>query len=237
MPRPDTVSVFGVATQNSAYNYWLGIAKAAQKQHTLASALYDLWEQTYYVNYPETGWQRRNSKGEWEELNQRPPPQPEETPNIPYTEESIREYLNGSYYLEILDIEEILECLNFNNNYAYDGEDHMHYWKDENGYLPGVWEYDENDPNKATIVIELAVGGPNAHLLITYNLKEISPYPSVNNGLEKIEFQYHWWSPCYKIDLTTLPENANAEERLMYDAAAECIDQIHEIMYDNLEDN
>lgn len=210
MPKPETVNLIGIATQNSAYNYWLGIAQNADKLHKISMILYELDEMS-------SSW------------NNNP---------IEFSKESfLKNYDWNSYLSENVIPEEVFEYINWENGYIDDEVTHMQYWKDENGYLPGVWEYDTNDPNKATIVVELAVGGPNAHLLITYNLKEISSYPSVNAGLEKIEFQYHWWSPLYKIDLTTLPENANAEERLMYDAAQECLDQIHEIMCDNLNIN
>lgn len=156
----------------------------------------------------------------------------EEYDHIEFSKESfLKHYDWDNYCAENLDPEEVFEYIDFDKGYIDDEVTMMHweYWKD----LGGVFEEDWDDDNKINLVVELAVGGPNAHLIYTYNRSEMGPYPHVNNGLEKIEFQYHWWSPTYCIDLTTLPENANAEERLMFTAAEECLDQIYEFCYDN----
>ena len=205
MPKLDTVSIFGIATSNSAYNFWLNIATNADKMHKTSSILYELQEMIW-------------DKG------------------IDCTKESfLKNYdWKDSYLSEEITPEEVFEYIDFDRGYIDDEVTIMQYWKDYDGYLPGIWEFNDENPKEATIVIELSVGGPNAHLLITYNTDEISPYPNVHNGLEKIEFQYHWWSPVYTLDFTTLPEEHTSEERLMYEAAQECIEQIHETMYDNL---
>ena len=195
---------FGIATSSSAYNYWLSIAQTADKLHTVSMILYEL-----------------------DELSSRWGSKP-----IEFSKESFLK--NYDWETASATPEEVFEYIHWNKGYITDEVTHMQYWRDTlDGYLPGVWEFND-DKTEGTIVIELAVGGPNAHLLITYNLDEIMPYPNTSNGLEKIEFQYHWWSPVHSIDLTELPKDANSEERLMWSAAQECIDQIHEIMYDNL---
>ena len=223
-----------IATESMAREFWLGHAKAAEKQQVIAAALYDLWEQTYYCKYPNTGWQRRNAEGVWEEMPERPPPQPEETPNIPYTEESIREYLKDSYWLDKVDIEDILEHLDWNGLYAYDGEELMYYWKDA-CFGFSFSDSRENPETEAELIFEMAVGGPNAHLVYTYKIDEMLPYPNISNGLIKAEFQYHWWSRAFTIDLKDYPKDGDSDDILMWIGAGECLDQIYESAYDNYE--
>lgn len=156
----------------------------------------------------------------------------EEYNHIEFSKESfLKHYDWDNYYAENLDPEDVFKYIDFEKGYIEDEATIMHweYWKD----IGGVFEDDSEDNSKANLIIELAVGGPNAHLIYTYTKDEMSPYPHCSNGLKKIEFQYHWWSVTYCIDLTTRPEKGNPEEHLMYEAAQECLDQIYEYCYDN----
>ena len=211
MPKADTISAFGIATSGSAYNHWLNLAKTADKISKISMILYELHE----------------ISSQWSS-----------NPPIEFSKESfLKNYDWSNYLAENLEPEDVFEYINWEKGYIDDEVTHIQYWNDDgSGYPPACFETNESDPNKIELIYELAVGGPNAHLIFTYNKEKMSPYPYINNGLEKVEFQYHWWSPLYTINFTKLPENANAEERLMYQEAHECLDQIYEICYDNFKE-
>ena len=207
MPKADTISIFGIATSSSAYNFWLSLAKTADKIGCISMILYELDEMS----------------SQWGS-----------GPPIEFSKESfLKNYHWNNYLAENLEPEDVFAYINWEKGYIDDEVTHIQYWKDLN---TGHFETNKKDPSLTDLVCEFAVGGPNAHLIFTYEKEKISPYPCIHNGLRKVEFQYHWWSPVYTIDLTKLQEDANSEEQLMYEAAYECLEQIYEWCYDNFKE-
>ena len=111
------------------------------------------------------------------------------------------------------------------------------YWNDETAAFG--WQRSEADPTNLLLVYELAVGGPNAHLVFTYKITEEYPncYPSVEVEHIKTEFQFHWWSPVSVLDLTETPKDANAKARKLFETAETVLEQIEEQSKDWLERN
>ena len=111
------------------------------------------------------------------------------------------------------------------------------YWSDETAAFG--WHRSKEDPNNLLLVYELAVGGPNAHLVFTYKITEEMPncYPSIEVDHIKTEFQFHWWSPVSALDLTETPKDTDAKARRLFETAETVLEQIEEEAKDWLERN
>ena len=131
---------------------------------------------------------------------------------IDFSKESFLKHID----FEDIHPEDVFKYINFKKGYIEDEYTLIgdNYWKDETA----AFGWDNVDENQAQLVYELAVGGPNAHLIFYYDREDDMLYHS------KTEFQYNWWSPTYRFDLTDDPD------------AEDCRRSIEEEAFDMLED-
>ena len=100
------------------------------------------------------------------------------------------------------------------------------YWNDE--YVGFGFEQDKNNKDHLNLIYELALGGPNAFLIYTYNRKEIAPYPCTWNGLLNTYYQYHWWgiSCAFDIDITNNRSLTDPDDNVIHESIQECLEAI-----------
>ena len=125
-------------------------------------------------------------------------------------------------------------------NYLKENEDDEDFYDDywSNEQMSFGWEKSKTEPYTVRLIYELAVGGPNAHLVFFYRY-ELEPqyHPAIQIEFEKIEFQFHWWSPISILDLTKMPKNPPWETYRLFDTAYTCLEQIEEEAQRMLEEN
>ena len=124
-----------------------------------------------------------------------------------------------------VNIDDVLERINLKDGYIDEDNFAYDYWSDESAAFS--WEFNPKEKDKAKVVYELAVGGPNAHLIFHYKIDTPAGWDP-DPDLYKITFEWHHWSPVHRVDLTKAPENATGDEKLMVTAAWDCYDQIEE---------
>ena len=101
------------------------------------------------------------------------------------------------------------------NNYHEENRDdedfYDNYWNDETAAFG--WQRSKENPEHLLLVYELAVGGPNAHLIFTYRLEEVFEDYTPEVEQTSTEFQFHWWSPVSKLNLTEIPKDVDHKTR------------------------
>ena len=92
------------------------------------------------------------------------------------------------------------------------------------------WNLSAHVPNVINLVYELATGGPNAHLVFSYKIdvEEAKKYSPPDVELLGIEFQFHWWSPVSRLNLTKIPKGIKQEKRELYETAHTILEQIQD---------
>ena len=125
------------------------------------------------------------------------------------------------------------------NNYHEENSDdedfYDNYWNDETAAFG--WQRSKENPEHLLLVYELAVGGPNAHLVFTYKLEEVFEDYTPEVEQTGTEFQFHWWSPVSKLDLTEIPKDVDYKTRELFETAYTCLEQIEEEAMTMLENN
>ena len=151
------------------------------------------------------------------------------TTPIPFTKESFLKNID----FDNIDPEKVLEYINFNDGIIDDEVTDMglNYWKDPDTAAFG-WKtkgHTPLGPEKAELVYEISVGGPNVHLIFFHDLEYQKPFEHGHDipepNFTRSEFQYHWWSRLNTIDTTN---DADAQE---------CYEQIKEEAIDMFERN
>lgn len=125
----------------------------------------------------------------------------------------------------------------FLEKYADDEEFIDDYWSHETAAFG--WKLSVLVPDVINLVYEIAVGGPNIHLVFSYKIdtEEAKKYATPDVELIGIEFQYHWWSPVSRLDLTEMPKYTRGIKRELYETAQTVLEQIEEQSMEMLEKN
>ena len=162
-----------VASHANARNYWNQVKASAEYTSKLSWVLYEIQDKAYYGK------------------------------SIEFSPQSLLKHID----FDGIDPKKVFEYIDFEKQTV--DEDTMHmdskYWDFDSHY---GWKLPKGDEGKRpkTAILEylLAYGGPNADISFYHKLNYYPDDPDYTPEieLEKIQFEYSWWSPLYTIDIT-----------------------------------
>ena len=174
-----------VATQSSADQSWENIKADYEKTATIGMVLNQIKESTFSSPFSTTN-------------------------PIQFSKESFLKNID----FEGINPEAVFDYIDFEKAFIDDEvtDIGLNFWKDENASFS--WDFRGEPgrrPKTAQIVYELATGGPNTHLVFYHDL--IYPvgislvfrnedFDQPETEFTKSQYEYHWWSPLYVIDVT-----------------------------------